>query len=118
MPTRADLRPAELARPAGSLNGELGSFGGIGQQVDGHINPQTLRFYVLDAQMEAAVLLPAVALRARNLDAELNAFRQGAEIGGDRNAPAGLGFSGRDAIDFREFGRIGEDRCLAVQLSD
>src|SRR5437868_8141516 len=84
MPTRGDLRPAELARPAGPLNGELGSFGGIGQQVDGHVDPQSLGLYVLDAQMESAVLLPDVSLHTGNLDAELNAFRQGAEIGGDR----------------------------------
>src|SRR5713101_9107055 len=118
MPTRGDLWPPKLPRPAGALNGELGSFGGVGQQVDGHIDPQALGLYILDAQMEAAVLFPDVSLHTGNLDAELNAFRQGAEIGGDGNAAAGLGLAGRDAIDFREFRRIGEDRGLAVKLSD
>jgi hypothetical protein len=28
--------------------------------LDGHINPQALGLYVLDAQMEAAVLLPLI----------------------------------------------------------
>src|SRR6266849_2703444 len=77
MPTRGDLWPPKLPRPAGALNGELGSFGGVGQQVDGHIDPQALGLYILDAQMEAAVLFPDVSLHTGNLDAELNAFRRG-----------------------------------------
>src|SRR5437870_13188672 len=108
MPTRGDLWPPELARPTGPLNGELGSFGGTGQQVDGHIDPQSLGLYVLDDQMEAAVLFPDVSLHSGNLDAELNAFPQGAEIGGEGNAAAGPGLAGRAALDIGQSRRIGE----------
>src|SRR5262249_15857179 len=67
--------------------------------------------------MEAPALLPAVAVGARNLDAELNVFRQRARVGGDWNAAAGLRFSDRDTINLRKFRRIGEDRGLTVELS-
>src|SRR5262249_34253668 len=100
-----------------SLSGELGPFGGIGQQVDDHIDPQLLRVRTLDAQMEAPALLPAVAVGARNLDAELNVFRQRARVAGDWNAAAGLRLSARDTITLGKFRRIGEDRGLAVELS-
>src|SRR5260370_30665540 len=109
MPARGDLRPAELTRPSCPSGGKLGSLRWVGEQVNDGINGQLLGRLVFDAEVKAARFFPRVRLVARNLDAELNAISQSAEVGRDRNAPAGLGLPDRDRTDHGESSRMAEE---------
>src|SRR5260370_19131921 len=114
MPARSDLWPAELARPFFSARGEFRSLLSVGEQVHGRIDPHALALRVLDTSMEALRLVRWIRRFARDLDPELDAGRQCADVRGDRHAAAGLGLLDRDAVGFQVSGGIGENRPALV----
>src|SRR6266849_767367 len=117
MPSCGNSRPTELTGPFRSLLSKLSSFSGIGQQINSRINPQSLRGFVFDAEIEAVRIPGGFHFLERDFDAELNAFLEPAEIRSDRNAPASLRLPNRSGVKFREIGRMGEDGATLIKLS-
>src|SRR5262249_25297862 len=117
VPARRNLRPSELPGPLRAVDRELGSLLTIRQQLDGRRNPPPLCIGIVEAVKEPA-RRARCSFANRNLDPELDAVSERADVGGDRNAAAGLRFADRDAVDFHEFGRIRQDRCTLIELRD
>src|SRR5260370_38076494 len=105
MPARGDLRPRELTGPIGAVDGKLGSFFRIREQLHGCVNPELLALLVVYAVVKTPRLGPGILVLAWDLNAKLHVLCQCTKIRRNRNKAHALGLLAEKQAAFRAVGR-------------